>query len=197
MGEARDSDALMWVKPKERGVFPLDAFHMPRSLKKIVKQDVFDVYVDQNFEKVIKLCASPEAGRDDTWINDDILAAYTALHDQGHAHSVECHLDGELVGGLYGVSIAGAFFGESMFSLVTDASKVALCHLIGRLRIGGYRLLDTQFLTPHLARFGAVELPDDVYERRLAKALEVQGDFSAAGDQTSGSIIVQSVTQTS
>ncbi|MEM9286398.1 MAG: leucyl/phenylalanyl-tRNA--protein transferase [Pseudomonadota bacterium] len=197
MGEARDSDALMWVKPKERGVFPLDAFHMPRSLKKVVKQDVFDVRVNQAFGKVMMLCASPEAGRDDTWINDEIVEAYTALHQRGHAHSVECYLEGELAGGLYGVSIAGAFFGESMFSLVTDASKVALCHLVGRLKIGGYHLLDTQFLTPHLARFGAVELPEDIYDDRLAEALAISGDFLAAGDQTSGSIIVQSITQTS
>jgi len=197
MGEARDSDALMWVKPKERGVFPLDSFHMPRSLRKIVKQDIFDVRVDQRFFEVMVLCASPEAGRDDTWINDEILEAYKGLHQRGHAHSVECYLEGELVGGLYGVSIAGAFFGESMFSLVTDASKVALCHLVGRLKIGGYRLLDTQFLTPHLARFGAVELNEAIYETKLAEALEVSGDFRAAGDQTSGSIIVQSITQTS
>ncbi|MEM7741364.1 MAG: leucyl/phenylalanyl-tRNA--protein transferase [Pseudomonadota bacterium] len=197
MGETRDSAELMWVKPKQRGVFPLDSFHIPRSLRKVVRQDVFDVRVDQAFEKVIMLCASPEAGREDTWINDEIRAAYTQLHQRRHAHSVECYIDDELVGGLYGVSIGGAFFGESMFSLVNDASKVALCHLVGRLKIGGYRLLDSQFLTPHLARFGAVEWPEDVYERQLADALDVEAHFTAAGDQTSGSIILQSITQTS
>ncbi|MEO1040755.1 MAG: leucyl/phenylalanyl-tRNA--protein transferase [Pseudomonadota bacterium] len=197
MGEARDSTELMWVKPKQRGVFPLDAFHIPRSLRKVVRQDVFEVRIDQAFEKVMMFCASPEAGRDDTWINEEILSAYADLHGHGHAHSVECYIDDQLVGGLYGVSIAGAFFGESMFSLVTDASKVALCHLVGRLRIGGYRLLDSQFLTPHLARFGAVEWPEDVYERQLELALEADASFHAAGNQTSGSIILQSITQTS
>ena len=197
MGESRDSDELVWVRPKERGVFPLDAFHVPRSLAKVLKQERFDVRINTAFLSVMRLCASMEAGRIETWINDEIVEAYGALHAMGHAHSVESWQDGELVGGLYGVSIAGAFFGESMFSLVTDASKVALCHLVARLKKGGYTLLDTQFLTPHLARFGGIGIAADDYEDRLAAALKVKGDFFALPLQTSGSCIVQAITQTS
>ncbi|NRA29140.1 MAG: leucyl/phenylalanyl-tRNA--protein transferase [Parvularculaceae bacterium] len=197
MGESRDSDELMWVKPKLRGVFPLDRFHMSRSLRKIVRQDRFDVRIDTAFTDVMQLCASEKAGRDETWINDEILEAYAGLHAIGHAHSLECWRENQLVGGLYGVSIAGAFFGESMFSLETDASKVALCHLVGRMKSGGYRLLDSQFLTPHLETLGAIEVPAEDYEDWLDKALGVQGDFNALPAQISGSSIVQLITQTS
>ncbi|MEM9810062.1 MAG: leucyl/phenylalanyl-tRNA--protein transferase, partial [Pseudomonadota bacterium] len=192
-----DSPDIMWVKPEQRGIFPLEKFHIPRSLKKTVRQDLFSVRTNTAFRQVMELCASPEAGRDETWINDDILDAYVELHRQGAAHSVEAYRDGELVGGLYGVSIGGAFFGESMFSLATDASKVALCHLVARLKFGGYRLLDTQFITPHLARFGAVEMPAESYKGLLNDALSTQGHWQTLGDQISGSTIVQLITQTS
>jgi len=199
MGESRESEEIVWVKPKLRGIFPLDAFHVPRSLRKTLRQDRFHVRIDQAFERVMELCGSVMAGREETWINDEIRVAYGMLHEQGHAHSVEAY-DGEiLVGGLYGVSIQGAFFGESMFSLRTDASKIALCHLVARLKAGGYRLLDTQFLTPHLARFGGIELPAAEYEDLLEHAMAGHGDFLALPDQisVSGSSILQSITQTS
>lgn len=197
MAEARDSDELMWLKPKFRGIFPLESFHVPRSLRKVVRQDRFTVKVDTAFEEVMRLCGSEAAGREETWINEEILAVYGALHREGVAHSVESWRDGRLVGGLYGVAIAGAFFGESMFSLETDASKVALCHLVARLKMTGFRLLDTQFLTPHLARFGGIEVPSDRYLVMLAEALQVQGQFTALPDQMAGSSILQSITQTS
>jgi len=197
MAESRDSDELMWVKPIMRGVFPLDGFRMSKSLRKVVRQDRFEVRLDSAFTEVMQLCASKEAGREETWINQDILASYRGLHEIGHAHSVECWREGTLVGGLYGVSIKGAFFGESMFSLATDASKVALCHLIARLQIGGYQLLDSQFLTDHLESLGAVEVPAEDYEVMLADSLKVQGNFYALDRQASGSSIVQSITQTS
>lgn len=197
MAEARDSDSLMWVRPEERGVFPLNAFHIPRSLRKVLRQDRFHVRTDTAFGEVLRLCGSKDAGREETWINKEIARAYGSLHEMGYAHSVECWRDGRLVGGLYGVAINGAFFGESMFSLETDASKVALCHLVARLKFGGYHLLDTQFLTPHLQRFGGVAIPASEYEDRLVEALRLKGDFHALPAQTSGSSIVQSITQTS
>lgn len=197
MAEARDSQEVVWVRPNRRGIFPLDGFHIPRSLRKVVRQDRFEVRVDQAFGEVMRLCASPAAGRDETWINEDIVDSYSALFEQGAAHSVETYRDGELVGGLYGVAIAGAFFGESMFSLATDASKVALCHLVGRLRLTGFTLLDTQFLTDHLARFGAVEISGEAYDTLLREAMRHQGRFGELPVQMSGSSILQSITQTS
>ncbi|MEM9838168.1 MAG: leucyl/phenylalanyl-tRNA--protein transferase [Pseudomonadota bacterium] len=197
MAQSRDSDQLEWVKPRIRGIFPLDRFHVPRSLAKVVRQERFVVRTDKVFTEVMQYCASEEAGRDDTWINEEIVEVYGELHRMGHAHSVEAWQDGALVGGLYGVSIAGAFFGESMFSLANDASKVALCHLVARLKIGGYRLLDTQFLTPHLQRLGGAEMHHEDYDVLLSKALSVDGDFTALPDQTSGSSILQAITQTS
>jgi leucyl/phenylalanyl-tRNA--protein transferase len=171
MAERRDDPHLYWVSPEKRGVIPLDAFHVPRRLARTARGGKFTVTVDRDFVAVMKGCASPRPGREDTWINGEILRLYTALAASGHAHSVECWQDGELVGGLYGVKLGAAFFGESMFSRRRDASKVALVKLVEALRRGGFTLLDTQFLTAHLAGFGAVEVPREHYLTLLESAL--------------------------
>lgn len=166
-----DPDAgndIFWFRPDPRAILPLDAFHVPRDLRKVVRRDVFDVVYDHDFSSVIRACAE----RPSTWISDEIISAYTDLHSSGYAHSVECRIGGELVGGLYGVAIGGAFFGESMFHRASNASKVALVHLVERLRRGGFVLLDTQYATPHLSQFGLVEIPADAYEKRLHEALQ-------------------------
>ena len=167
MAEDRDAAHLFWVEPEERAVFPLAALKVSRSLAKTVRADVYEVKTDTDFGAVIDACAN----RDKTWINAEIRRIYCDLHDLGHAHSVECYQDGALVGGLYGVSLGAAFFGESMFHTARDASKVALVHLVARLKMGGYQLLDAQFLTPHLASLGAVEISRAEYRRRLSAAL--------------------------
>ncbi|WP_264665372.1 leucyl/phenylalanyl-tRNA--protein transferase [Azospirillum fermentarium] len=177
MAESADSPGLYWFDPEQRGVMPLDGFHVPRRLRRTVRQGRFEMRFDHDFTGVMQGCAAITGTRTNTWINRDILQLYTDLHTRGHAHSVECWRDGRLVGGLYGVSLGGAFFGESMFSRETDASKVALVHLVARLRAGGYSLLDAQFVTEHLSRFGAVEIPRAEYRRRLAAAQRVQGNF--------------------
>ncbi len=177
MSESRDDPGIFWVDPKMRGILPLDNFHVPRSLKKIVRRGHFEVSTDTDFDAVIRACAETPREDQGTWINDQIIDAYSALHHLGLAHSVECRLEGELVGGLYGVSLKGAFCGESMFSRVADASKVALVHLVARLRLGGAKLLDTQFVTPHLKRFGAIEIPARHYLLRLGEALSSDGEF--------------------
>lgn len=171
MAERRDDPTLYWVSPERRGVIPLDGFHVPRRLARTLRSDRFSLTSDLAFPEVMRACAAPAPGREESWINDEILRLYTALHAGGHAHSVECWQDGALAGGLYGVSLGAAFFGESMFSRRTDASKAALVHLVGLLRRGGYLLLDTQFLTCHLARFGAVEIPRAQYLGLLQLAL--------------------------
>ena len=174
MAESRGSDRMYWLDPALRGVLPLDAgFHLPRRLRRTTLSDRFSVTVDRDFAGAIRGCAEPAPGRADTWINEEIEWLFIELHRRGHAHSVETWAAGRLVGGLYGVVLGGAFFGESMFSRVADASKVALVHLVARLRLGGFVLCDTQFLTAHLARFGAVEIPKAEYKQRLAAALEV------------------------
>jgi leucyl/phenylalanyl-tRNA--protein transferase len=177
MAESAEQEELFWVDPDQRGILPLDAFHLPRRLRKTLRQEVFEVRCDTAFEAVIRGCAESTADRPKTWINDEIVRLYLALHRRGAAHSVEAWRDGALVGGLYGVSLGAAFFGESMFSRVADASKVALCHLVARLRAGGYRLLDTQFVTEHLQQFGAVEIPRAEYRRRLSGALKERAYF--------------------
>ncbi|GIX17850.1 MAG: leucyl/phenylalanyl-tRNA--protein transferase [Rhodothalassiaceae bacterium] len=197
MAESRHGTRLFWLDPPERGILPLDRFHVPRSLAKVVRQDRFRVTVDRAFRAVITACAEPAPGREDSWINPAIIALYDALHQRGHAHSVECWQDGELVGGLYGVSLGAAFFGESMFHRARDASKVALVHLVARLRRGGFRLLDTQFLTAHLARFGAVAVPRARYHERLAAALKGRGDFYSLPEGVPGREVLQAITQTS
>ncbi|MDB5734527.1 MAG: leucyl/phenylalanyl-tRNA--protein transferase [Alphaproteobacteria bacterium] len=171
MAERRGDPALYWVSPEKRGIIPLQEFHVPRRLARTVRSGRFTVTSDQAFADVMRACAAPAAGREETWINDEILRLYIALHVGGHAHSVECWRDGALVGGLYGVRLGGAFFGESMFSRERDASKVALVWLVEALRQGGFTLLDTQFLTAHLAGFGALEIPRLQYLALLNQAL--------------------------
>jgi leucyl/phenylalanyl-tRNA--protein transferase len=221
MASTRDAADVFWVEPKKRGVLPLDKFHLSRSLAKTLRSDRFTVTVDTAFGEVVALCAEATARRPDTWINPDIEVAYAELHRRGYAHSVEAWLDGELVGGLYGVRLGGAFFGESMFSRARDASKVALAYLVARLRVGGFQLLDCQFLTDHLASMGTIEVGRDAYVALLDKALGLGSvaagalpsgpadffaiDFGAAPDEvaatvsgpTSGCRIVQLLGQTS
>ena len=180
MAHSRTDPQLEWFDPIRRGILPLDGFHLPKRLRRTVKQGKLQVTIDHDFHATITACATEAADRKSTWISERIVELYSELHRMGHAHSVETRLDGKLVGGLYGVSIAGAFFGESMFSRVTDASKVALVHLVARLRFGGYALLDCQFQTEHLAQFGTVEIPRLAYRRQLAAALKVRGNFRAA-----------------
>ena len=184
MSEARDDPGIFWVDPEVRGILPLEAFHIPKRLRRTVRSKAFEVRYDTDFETVIRACAETGRGRRNTWINDTIINAYSALHRLGFAHSVECWLDGELAGGLYGVTIGGAFCGESMFSHVTDASKVALVHLVARLKLGGYVLLDVQFVTDHLKRFGAIEIPARDYLVRLDEALQVGTSFHLDLSQT-------------
>lgn len=179
MAENADDPSLYWIEPDRRGLIPLDGFHVTRRLARTVRSDRFDVHVDRDFEAVIDGCAEPAAGRSRTWINRRIRSLYCKLHEIGHCHSVEAWRDGKLVGGLYGVRLGRVFFGESMFHHERDASKVALVHLVARLRTGGFALLDTQFVTSHLSGFGAVEVPKRVYNRMLEGALEDEADFFA------------------
>jgi len=171
MAERRGDPTLYWVSPEKRGIIPLDGFHVPHRLARTVRSGRFIVTADHAFRDVMLACAAPAPGREESWINAEILRLYTALHVGGHAHSIECWRDGTLVGGLYGVRLGGAFFGESMFSRERDASKVALVHLVDALKRGGFTLLDTQFITSHLTRFGAVEIPRQQYLAKLHDAL--------------------------
>jgi leucyl/phenylalanyl-tRNA--protein transferase len=180
MARQHDDPKLYWVDPEKRGILPLKDFHLPRSLKKVLRRRSFDLRVDTAFEEVLRLCAESTARRPETWINAEIVRLFTDLHHAGLAHSVESWQDGELVGGLYGLGLGSAFFGESMFSRATDASKVALCHLVALMKIGGYSLLDTQFVTDHLAQFGAIEIPRRDYLRMLAQALDRPAAFQRA-----------------
>jgi leucyl/phenylalanyl-tRNA---protein transferase len=182
MAETRRGERLYWLDPERRGVLPLDRFHLSRRLARTVLSDAFSVAVDEDFPATIAGCASAAPGREDTWINPQIERLFGELHRLGFAHSVESRQNGSLVGGLYGVAIGGVFFGESMFSKERDASKVALVHLVARLRLSGFRLLDTQFVTAHLAQFGAVELPRDDDKLRLARAVVTPADFSIDPD---------------
>jgi leucyl/phenylalanyl-tRNA---protein transferase len=174
MAEAADDPDVFWVDPEQRGILPLDGFHLSRRLARTLRREVFDVRCDTAFEAVVRGCAEPTPERPKTWINDEIVRLYAALHRQGFAHSVEAWRDDNLVGGLYGVALGAAFFGESMYSRVSDSSKVALAHLVARLRLGGFRLLDTQFVTEHLQQFGAIEVSRAQYHRRLAAALTIK-----------------------
>jgi leucyl/phenylalanyl-tRNA--protein transferase len=174
MAETADDPDVFWVDPEQRGILPLDGFHLPRRLARTLRQDVFDVRCDAAFEAVVRGCAEPTPERPKTWINEEIVRLYAALHRLGFAHSVETWRGGELVGGLYGVALGAAFFGESMYSRVTDASKVALTQLVARLRLGGFRLLDTQFVTEHLQQFGAIEISRAQYHRRLTAAIQLK-----------------------
>ena len=209
MADNRDAPDVFWVEPRQRGVLPLDGFHLPRSLAKVLRSERFAVTADRAFDRVMAACAEARPDRPETWINPTIVAAYQGLFARGNAHSIETWEGDALVGGLYGVKLGAAFFGESMFTRATDASKCALAALVARLRVGGFRLLDTQFLTDHLARFGTVELPRERYKGLLAAALGAAGDFAAfdweAADRpsttvsgpVSGKRIVQLLTQTS
>ena len=194
MAEGRDDPTLYWVEPDIRGVIPILGFHVPRRLARTVRQDRFQVTVSREFDSVMRTCATPAAGRLTTWINSEILRAYGDLHRLGFAESIECWRDGRLVGGLYGVKMRGAFFGESMFSRDRDASKVALVHLVARLKAGGFVMLDAQFQTAHLSQFGTVELARAEYLRRLAEALGREGDFHSLPEGLSGAEILQSIT---
>lgn len=178
MARSQAESRVFWIDPDMRGVLPLDGLRVSRSLRKVLRREVFGVAIDSHFVEVIKQCAASVPGRRETWINPDIESVFTDLHDLGLAHSVECWRGGALVGGLYGLALGGAFFGESMFSREANASKVALCHLVARLKTGGYRLLDTQFTTDHLSSLGAVEIPRADYHQRLAEALQVQARFA-------------------
>jgi leucyl/phenylalanyl-tRNA---protein transferase len=180
MAERRDDPNLYWVSPEKRGIFPLDAFHVPKRLARTIRSNKFAVTADAAFADVMRACAVPSKGREETWINDEILHLYSALHASGHSHSLECWRDKKLVGGLYGVQLGGAFFGESMFSRETDASKVALAHLVARLKRGGFTLLDAQFLTDHLARFGAIEISRKKYLAILGKAIATPAYWPAS-----------------
>jgi leucyl/phenylalanyl-tRNA--protein transferase len=183
MAKSRGDTDVFWVQPKLRGVLPLDEFHLPRSLRKRLRQGVFEVTVDQDFDGVMAGCAETTADRADTWINDRIILLFRELHAAGAAHSVEVWKNGELVGGLYGLAMGSAFFGESMFSRQTDASKVALTHLVGIMKSGGFTLLDTQFITDHLKRFGAIEISQQEYLTQLRDALTRQATFGDPLDQ--------------
>jgi leucyl/phenylalanyl-tRNA--protein transferase len=179
MAEDEDDPTLFWVEPRERGIMPLDGFRIGRRLARTVRADPFDVRVDHDFDAVIAGCAAPRRDRDRTWISERIRRLYGELFDLGQCHTVETYRAGRLVGGLYGVRLGAAFFGESMFHRERDASKVALVHLVARLKRGGFRLLDTQFVTQHLAQFGALEVPRREYKRLLAAALDEPAEWYA------------------
>ncbi len=186
MAETRRGDRLYWLDPEMRGVLPLDRFHLSRRLARTVLAGDYLITTNRDFAGVIAGCAAPAAGREDTWINPEIERLFSTLHRMGHAHSVEAWAPAEggpkLVGGLYGVALGGAFFGESMFSTARDASKVALVHLVARLRLFGFTLLDSQFQTTHLAQFGCTEIPRQAYKRKLSEAVEEQARWDDEPD---------------
>lgn len=197
MAEGRDDTELFWVDPEKRGIIPLKSFHIPRRLKKTVRSNTYSIRCDTCFEEVIRACADKRPGREETWINDEIIKLYVQLFKNGKAHSIETWQNNLLVGGLYGVAIGGAFFGESMFSQARDASKVALVHLVARLQQGGFKLLDTQFGTSHLAQFGVVEIHRSGYRHLLSAALKVSGEFKRDLPEGALTAFIQSNTQTS
>ncbi len=185
MADSADDPTLYWVEPKMRCVLPLERFHVPRRLARTVRSEVFEVRMDTDFEGVIAACAAPRGGQQETWINAPVRRLYGELFRMGHVHTVETWREGRLVGGLYGVKLGAAFFGESMFAEMRNASKVALVHLVARLRRGGFMLLDAQFMTAHLAQFGAVEIPRDDYVRVLDEA--IAGAAELSGGRLTGS----------
>lgn len=193
MAESADDPGLYWIEPDMRGIIPLDMFHVPRRLARIIRSDHFEVRVDSDFEAVIDGCAQPSNGRRKTWINSRIRRLYGDLFDLGFCHTVECRSNGALVGGLYGVRLGGAFFGESMFSFESNASKVALAHLVARLKVGGFELLDTQFVTDHLKQFGAIEIPRARYQAHLDSALKINGDYKALANPASGDAVMKTL----
>jgi len=197
MARSRRDDAVVWVLPQVRGVLQLEKARAPKRLLRTLKSEPFQIRIDTKFAEVVAECARSAKGREDTWINAAIEDVYLELHAAGFAHSVECWRDNRLVGGLYGVAIGGVFCGESMFSKARDASKIALLHLIARLKISGFQLLDTQFHTRHLAQFGVEEYPDTEYQKILSRLLDIRADFRAPPDQLSILTVLQSITQTS
>jgi len=214
MAEHRESSGVLWIRPRERCILPLDDFHVPKRLARTVRSDHFEVRTDSVFGEVIRACAGSSPQRGETWINQAIIDVFETLHARGAAHSIETFEDGRLVGGLYGLSIGAAFFGESMFSLRADASKVALVHLAARLKAGNYALLDAQFPNPHLGQFGALTVSEREFERLLEDALPRQADFYSLGGASGpgatklpsgpkttgsggGSSVLQVITQTS
>lgn len=199
MSDSANDPGLYWIEPEKRGIFPLDAFHVPRRLARAMRHMPFEIRIDTDFDGVIAGCAGhfTSAYRDKTWINDRIRQLYRQLFALGHCHTVEAWQDGRLVGGLYGVRLKGAFFGESMFSHATDASKVALVYLVARLKAGGFRLLDAQFTTEHLAQFGVAEIDRADYHRRLEDALTVDGNFYLLDGLLTVDEVLQLASQTS
>ncbi len=188
MAETRASNRLYWLDPEHRGILPLDGFHLPRRLLRTVQSGPYTVTADRNFPAVIAACAASKPGREETWINPEIERLFADLHADDHAHSVECWLGDTMVGGLYGACIGAAFFGESMFSTARDASKVALVHLVARLRVGGYRLLDTQFTTSHLEQFGTVEVERGDYKAMLGEAVDQPAQWDVPADAIAAEI---------
>ncbi len=197
MAESADDPSLFWVDPEFRGILPLDDFHLPRRLRRTIRSEPFEVRIDTAFQDVMTACAEEKPGRESTWINARIKTLYTQLFRMGFCHSVECWKDDRLVGGLYGVSIAGVFFGESMFARERDASKIALVYVVARMKAGGFTLLDTQFVTKHLTQFGAQEIERNLYHQLLGSALEAEGDFEALPLDASAEDVLQFVSQTS
>jgi leucyl/phenylalanyl-tRNA--protein transferase len=198
MADAREDESIFLIDPERRGVLPLDGVHFSRRLARTVRAETFEVRIDSAFDAVVEACATSRPGRLETWINAPIQQLYGALFARGLAHSVECWRDGAMVGGLYGVSLGAAFFGESMFSTQRDASKVALMHLVARLKVGGFKLLDTQFITDHLMQFGALEISRADYRRRLARAWPAPADFYGLPTTgTTGAEVLQAISQAS
>jgi leucyl/phenylalanyl-tRNA---protein transferase len=197
MADARHDRRVFLVDPVRRGVLPLDSFHVSRRLARTIRAERFEVRIDTAFADVVEACAAPREGRMETWINEPIQRMCAELFARGLAHSLETWREGRLVGGLYGLSLGAAFFGESMFSIERDASKVALAHLVARLRIGGFKLLDTQFITDHLARFGAIEISRAEYGRRLQAALEAEAEFGRMAPYVCGAEAMQAISQAS
>ncbi|MEO0328567.1 MAG: leucyl/phenylalanyl-tRNA--protein transferase [Pseudomonadota bacterium] len=197
MAESSDDPGMFWVEPERRGILPLDEFHVPKSLKKTIRKDRFNVTYDTRFPQVIEACAAVTSERRSTWINQRIITLYCDLFEMGYANSIECWLEGELVGGLYGVRLGRAFFGESMFSRATDASKVALVHLVYQMRKSGFVLLDTQFTTSHLERFGAREIEREFYQEMLDEALKEEAHFHWSSGGATSDCILQSLSQIS
>jgi leucyl/phenylalanyl-tRNA--protein transferase len=198
MADARDDERVFLIDPERRGVLPLREFHVSRRLARTVRAGPYEVRADTAFPAVVQACAEATRVRPETWINHPIEALYVRLFELGYAHTVECWLGGELVGGLYGVALQGAFFGESMFSRARDASKVALTHLVARLIVGGFRLLDAQFMTDHLTQFGAEEISRLEYHRRLGLALSAEADFQRVGaGGLTGTAALQVISQAS
>ena len=197
MGERRDDPKLYWLDPRLRAVLPLDGFHLQRRLARTVRSGPFEVSADTDFAATVRACAEPRPGHPESWINEPIIELYSELHRRGHAHSIECRVDGVLVGGLYGVTVGAAFFGESMFSRMRDASKVALVHLAARLILGDFRLLDCQFMTEHLRSFGAIEIQRDVFRVQLAEAVDRSAVFQRELGGADPCAIIQASTRTS